>query len=56
MKGGTPVLHDTILQQIENGSESKVKPELKPLYQSIELATTWMQNHAANMTNTGAKS
>jgi len=38
MNGGTPGLQDPILKQIEAGIEAKVKPELKPLYQSIVMA------------------
>lgn len=38
MTAGAPALQDPILQRIENGIEAKVKPELKPLYQSIVTA------------------
>lgn len=38
MMTGAPALQDPILQQIETGIEGKVKPDLKPLYQSIVTA------------------
>lgn len=36
--GAAPELADPILKQIEQGIEAQVKPELKPLYQSITTA------------------
>lgn len=38
MTAGVPKMQDPILQQIENGIEAKVKPELKQLYSSIVTA------------------